>query len=79
MIHFQYAEYFISLAAIPVIVLLYFLLIKWKKNAAKKIGDPFLVKQLTKNFSSSKFRIKFIAFVIAFALCGAALAGTSKA
>ncbi len=78
MIHFQYAEYLISLAAIPIVVLLYFLLIKWKRKAYKKIGDPFLVKQLTKNFSSKKFRIKFIIFLLGFALCGIALAGLVK-
>ena len=78
MIHFQYAEYFISLAAIPVIILFYLLLIKWKKNTAKKIGDPLLIDQLTKKFSSTKFNLKFIVFVIAFAFCGAALAGLVK-
>lgn len=74
MLHFQYTEYFLSLAAIPVIILLYVLLIRWKKNAAKKIGDPRLVKQLTKNFSRAKFAVKLVLFIIGFALCGVALA-----
>jgi len=50
------------------------LLIRWKKNAAKKIGDPRLVKQLTKNFSRAKFAVKLVLFIIGFALCGVALA-----
>lgn len=74
MLHFQYTEYFLSLATIPVIILLYVLLIRWKKNAAKKIGDPRLVKQLTKNFSRAKFAVKLVLFIIGFALCGVALA-----
>lgn len=75
MLHFQYTEYLLSFAAIPVMVLLYFLLVRWKRNAAKKIGDPLLVQQLTKGFSSKKFTLKLIVFIIGFALCGFALAG----
>ncbi|MDQ6845813.1 MAG: VWA domain-containing protein [Bacteroidota bacterium] len=75
MLHFQYIEYLIALAAIPVILLLYYLLIRWKKKATKKIGDPILVKQLTVNFSSKKFNLKFILYVLAFAFCAIAVAG----
>lgn len=75
MLHFQYTEYLISLAAIPAIILLYVLLVRWKKKAAKKIGEPSLVSQLTKGFSVKKFRVKFILFVIGFALCAFAVAG----
>lgn len=75
MIHFQYTEYLLSLAAIPLMILLYFLLVRWKKKAAKKIGDPLLVKQLTKGFSSKKFNSKLVLFIIGFTLCGFAIAG----
>jgi len=75
MLHFQYTQYLLSLAAIPVMILLYFLLVRWKRKAAKKIGDPLLVKQLTKGFSSKKFTLKLIVFIIGFALCGFALSG----
>ena len=69
MLHFQYIEYLLALAAIPVFIFLYYFLIRWKKNAAKKIGDPKLVKQLTINIYSTKFLLTFILFTIAFALC----------
>ena len=75
MIHFQYTPYLLSLTAIPVMILLYILLVRWKKKAAKKIGDPLLVKQLTKGFSSKKFNLKLIVFIIGFILCGFAVAG----
>ena len=75
MIHFQYAPYLLSLAAIPVMVLLYLLLIRWKKKANKKIGDPLLVEQLTKGFSTKKFKLKLVFFIVGFALCGFAVAG----
>jgi Ca-activated chloride channel family protein len=75
MLHFQYIEYLVALLAIPLIYFLYFLVVKWKKATAKKIGDPFLVKELTKEYSVKKFRIKFILFIVAFALCAFAVAG----
>jgi Ca-activated chloride channel family protein len=75
MIHFQYTQYLLSLTAIPVMILLYILLVRWKKKAIKKIGDPLLIKQLTKGFSSKKFNLKLIVFIIGFILCGFAVAG----
>lgn len=75
MLHFQYIEYLFAFAAIPLIILLYVMVIRWKKKAAKKIGDLALVKQLTINYSSKKFILKFILFSTAFALCVVAVAG----
>lgn len=75
MLHFQYIEYLFAFAAIPLIILLYVMVIRWKKKAAKKIGDLALVKQLTINYSSKKFILKFILLSTAFALCVVAVAG----
>jgi len=75
MLHFQYIEYFIALAAIPLMILFYLQLIKWKKKTTKKIGDPGLVEELTSEYSSKKFLTKFILIVIAFTLCVVAVAG----
>src|SRR5665213_3268422 len=74
MLHFQYTEYFLTLTIIPVLILLYFMLKRWKRNTSKKIGDSVLVDQLTKNYSAKKFLSKFILFLIGFSLCGFALA-----
>ncbi len=78
MFRFQHIEFLLSLAAIPLMVIFYFLLIRWKKNAMKKIGDPPLVKQLIQGFSSTKFAIKFIMILIAFSLCAFAAADLVK-
>jgi tetratricopeptide (TPR) repeat protein len=78
MIHFQYIEYLIALAALPIIAFFYFFIVKWKKNAAKKIGDPELVKEITAQYSPGKFFAKFILFSLAFALCAFAVAGLIK-
>lgn len=75
MLHFQYIEYLFAFAGIPLIILLYLIVIRWKKRASKKIGDPALIKQLTVNYSSNKFILKFILFTTAFALCVVAVAG----
>lgn len=75
MLHFQYIEYFIALAAVPLMIFLYSALIKWKQKTAKKIGDPSLVKELTSEYSSKRFFTKFILFVCAFTLCVFAVAG----
>ena len=75
MLHFQYIEYFIALAAVPLMIFFYVQLKKWKKATSKKIGDPALVKELTADYSSKKFYTKFILTLIAFTLCVIAVAG----
>lgn len=54
--------------------LFFFLNKNWKKKAAKKIGDPLLVQQLTSNHSAKKFNAKFwlLFFALAFTALGAA-------
>ncbi|MBK7882847.1 MAG: VWA domain-containing protein [Chitinophagaceae bacterium] len=66
MFNFQYIEYFIFLAAVPFLLLFYFLVINWKKKAILKIGDRHLVKQLIKNYSPKRFATKFILILISF-------------
>ena len=78
MFRFQQIEFLYALAAIPFMVLFYFLLIRWKKNAMKKIGDPPLVKQLIQGFSSKLFAIKFILILLGFSLCAFAVADLVK-
>jgi Ca-activated chloride channel family protein len=78
MFRFQHVEFLLVLAAIPVMVLFYWLLVKWKKRAMKKMGDPMLVKQLIKGFSSGRFIFKFILIVLGFTLCAFAVADLVK-
>lgn len=78
MLHFQYIEYFITLAAVPLMIFFYFRLLKWKKKTEKKIGDPSLVKELTSQYSSKKFLTKFILFIAGFVFCVFAVAGFVK-
>ena len=74
MVQFQHIEYLLGLAFIPFIVMLYVFLIRWKKGTIKKIGDPALVSQLTRDYSPSRFLLKFILFSTAFTIGVIALA-----
>lgn len=64
---FEHKEFIVLFAVIAGMVLLFLALLQWKKKTARKIGDPALVKQLTRNFSATRFTIKFILVAIAFA------------
>ena len=74
MIRFQHIEYLIGLAAIPLVVLLYLWVLRWKKKTIKKIGDEKLVKHLISNYSPQSFLFKFLLGSIALAaiIAGAA-------
>lgn len=67
MLSFQHTDYLIALAAIPLLLILYFFVLNWKKRTIKKIGDANLVAEMIKNHSPQKFALKFILILVAFA------------
>lgn len=73
-VSFQHNLFFIILAAIPVLLLLYFFVLNWKQKTIKKIGDERLVKDLIKDYSPQKFAIKFVLILVAFTASVFALA-----
>jgi Ca-activated chloride channel family protein len=75
---FQHTEYLIALATIPLLVVLYFQLLTWKKNTIKKIGDQKLVEALIANYSPTNFLLKFLFFAVALAAIIAAAANLQK-
>jgi Ca-activated chloride channel family protein len=79
MLSFQHTEYLFALAVIPLLVLLYFFVLRYKKQTIKKIGDERLVKELIKNYSPQKFALKFVLVVTAFAAGVFALANLRTA
>lgn len=66
MLRFQHTEYLLALGALPLLGLLYFLALNWKKKTIKRIGDERLVKELIKNYSPQKFALKFLLVITAF-------------
>lgn len=59
MFRFEHIEYLLLLLLVPVMVLLFGAVLKWKKKTARKIGDEKLVNQLIKNFLPKRFLMRF--------------------
>jgi Ca-activated chloride channel homolog len=65
---FEHPWFLAGLALAPVMVLLFWLLLRWKKSTVKKIGDEKLVRQLISGYSPKRFLLKFIFVLLAFIL-----------
>lgn len=74
MFNFQHIEYLLGLILLVPLLWFYFYAINKKKKIAAKIGNPELVKKLTKTYSSKKFLYKFVLLFSAFFLIVIALA-----
>ena len=74
MLRFQYNEYLLLLSVIPLLIVLYFFMLAWKKKTIKKIGDARLVNEMIKDYLPQRFAIKFVLIVVAFATGVLALA-----
>lgn len=77
-LQYQYPEAFLLMVLLPLLVLVYFFYMRWKKKAAKRIGQPHLVAALTGNHSAKRAHFKFFLFLIAFALGLVALANPRR-
>jgi len=75
---FQHLIYLSALALLPLLVLLFFSVLAWKKRVVKKIGDPILVRTMILGHSSTNFLFKFILPVVALAAIITAIANLQK-
>ena len=66
MFQFQHRDYIVLFAALAVLVLLFLLVLHWKKNIRRKMGDEKLVKALVSGHSPVLFLLKFILVCLAF-------------
>ncbi|HRI24118.1 MAG TPA: VWA domain-containing protein [Ferruginibacter sp.] len=78
MLRFQHTFYLLGLAAVPLLLLLYFFVIRWKRKTIRKIGDERLVKELIRTYSPQRYAVKFLLLVLAFAMGVLALANLRK-
>jgi Ca-activated chloride channel family protein len=78
-LQFQYGQALWLLTAVPFFIFLYVLYLLWRRRAAKRVGDPRLLKTLTKRHSPLKAGIQFTLLLLAFALGCIALANPRKA
>lgn len=68
MLRFAHIEYLWALAAIPVFILLFFWVSRWKSKALKSFGDRNVINNIVADVSFSAPRLKFILFTVAYAL-----------
>ncbi len=78
MFSFEHTEFLIGLLIIIPLVLLFLTVLNWKKKVTKALGDDKLINQLTKNYSSKRFKIKFILITTCIALLIVAAANLRK-
>lgn len=71
---FEHIEFFIGLAALIPLALLFILVLRWKKKVRSHIGDTELVNSLTQNFSAKNYSYKFYLLLAAIVLCIISLA-----
>src|ERR1700712_2151330 len=68
MLRFAHTEYLWGLTLIPAFILLYIMVGSWKKRAFARLGDKNVVAKMIPQVSFSRPRLKFILFIIAYAL-----------
>lgn len=66
-LHFEHKEFIWLFTLLPVLLLLFLLLLQWKKRSVNRIGDKHLVKLLIEDYSQKLFNTKFIVTSVAFA------------
>src|SRR5476651_1478133 len=67
MLRFAHTIYLWGLAAIPVFVLLFWLVTRWKKKAMTRLGDRKVIDRIIPEVSFSRPWLKFIFFMLAYA------------
>ncbi len=77
-LRFQHIEYLIGLAAIPLVIFLFWWILRWKKKTTQKIGDEKLVQQLISNYSPFHFQLKFLLLAVGLAAIIVAAANLQK-
>jgi Ca-activated chloride channel family protein len=71
---FENIRYLFLLAAVPLIVLLFYIYLGWRKGAVRKLGDEHLLKQLMHRFSVRRKFWKLLFLLLAFSSFVVALA-----
>ena len=60
--------YLYALLSLPLIILFYFAMMRWKRKAMEHFGDSSLIERLFPNISKSKIFLKFILIILAFTI-----------
>lgn len=68
MLRFQHIEHLYALGILPVLVVLFILLLVWRRNKLKKIGEDRLVRSQLVGFIEGRTTLKFILVSVALSL-----------
>jgi Ca-activated chloride channel family protein len=68
MLRFAHIEFLYGLAAIPVFIILFLVVSRWKKKAVASLGDKNVVREMMPHVSFSRPWLKFIFFIVAYAM-----------
>jgi len=68
MLHFAYIEFLWGLAAVPLLIIIYLLVGRWKKKALARLGDKEVIKRIIPDVSFRRPGLKFIFFIVAYAI-----------
>ena len=66
MLRFEHPYYFYLFALIPLLLVLYLLMVRWKKLALLRYGDPEIVKTLMPDYSRKRLFYKFLLLLLSF-------------
>ena len=66
MLRLAHSEFLYALAAVPLFILLFFVMIRWKKKVLKRFGDHALVQKLLPDVSPARLRFKLSLILLAF-------------
>lgn len=68
MFRLAHQEFLYLFALIPVFVIIFFLMMRWKKNALRKFGEPSVISGLFPDVSVTRPYLKFILLLLSYSL-----------
>ena len=68
MIRFENPKLLYLLLILPVLILIFYMYMSWKRRALQRFGDYFLVTQLVPDLSMMRYKLKFFVFLFAMLL-----------
>ena len=68
MIRFEHTEFLYALALIPVMLLIFLIMMQWRKKALRRYGSMLVISRLHPESSDLRLVYKFIFLVLAYSL-----------
>lgn len=68
MVAFDHLIFLFTLLFIPFFVLVFWLMLRWKKNSIQRFGDTFVVSRIITDYSQTRLVVKFILLLLAFTM-----------